>query len=108
MLLFITPGMFVSLNVPKFALQIFTVHLVVSVGALLLILISSRSLPIINCPRFYVTMAYWNMLLNWLNALIIRNFSNPVERKRWNCGLQQSGFVSYSGKECLAYRDNLF
>src|SRR5437588_358886 len=98
---------FVSSNVLKFAFPTFTVHLVERVGALLLILISSPSLPIISCPRFCVTMAYWNMLLDWLNASIIRNFSNLAERRRWNCGLQQSGPVNYSGVKCLEYLDRL-
>src|SRR6266487_1128400 len=107
MLRSITVKIFVSSNVLKFALLIFTAHLVVSVGALLLILISSPSLPIISCPRFCVTMACWNMLPDWSNASIIRTFSHLVERRRWNCGLRQSGLVNYSGVKCLEYLDRL-
>src|SRR5947207_10088961 len=107
MLRSIVVEIFISSNVLKFALPIFMVHLVVSVGALLLILINSPSLPIISCPRYCVTMACWNMLPDWPNASIIRNFSNLAERRRWNCGLQQSGLVNYSGVKCLEYLDRL-
>src|SRR5260370_22438371 len=107
MLRTITVRRYFSSNVLKFVLLIFTVHLVVSVGELLLILISSPSLPIISCPRCCVTMACWNMLPHWHNASIIRNFYNLVERRRWNCGLQQSGLVNYSGVKCLEYLDRL-
>src|SRR6266487_4631140 len=107
MLRSIVVEIFVSSNVLKFALLIFTAHLVVSVGALLLILISSPSLPITSYPRFCVTMACWNMLPDWPNVSIIRNFSSLAERRKWNCGLQQSGLVNYLSVKCLEHLDRL-
>ena len=90
------PGIFVSSNALKFALQIFTAHVVVNVGVLLLILISSPSLLIISCPRCCVDPYVPSYVVRESVMLTIREleltfaFPGPA----WYAMLKKFPFVS--------------
>ncbi len=68
--------------------------------ALFLISTSLLSLRIISCRKYCGTMACWNISTAWQSASISKNFWQPEERRRWSCGLPQSGHASCYGVRC--------